>query len=104
MGVTSNGMKGNSFDTLQLGIWAQVQHLKAYASTDALKNACIDPRFKYVTRGCAKYVEWLGQKENLDGKGWVVGAGYGRKILAILKGILGTVGGEAKPAPAETEA
>ena len=66
MGVTSNGMKGNSFDTPQLGIWAQVQYLKAYTSTDALKNACIDPRFKYVTRGCAKYVEWLGQKENLD--------------------------------------
>jgi len=57
MGVTSNGMKGNSFDTPQLGIRAQVQHLKAYASTDALKNACIDPRFKYVTRGCAEYVE-----------------------------------------------
>ena len=29
MGVTSNGMKGNSFDTPQLGIRAQVQHLKA---------------------------------------------------------------------------
>ena len=31
MGVTSNGMKGNSFDTPQLGIRAQIQHLKAYA-------------------------------------------------------------------------
>ncbi|GFI26175.1 hypothetical protein IMSAGC012_01295 [Lachnospiraceae bacterium] len=93
MGVTSNGMKGNSFDTPQLGIRAQVQHLKAYASRDALKNACIDPRFKYVTRGCAEYVEWLGQKENPNGKGWAAGAGYGEKILAILKGILGMDGG-----------
>ena len=100
MGVTSNGMKGNSFDTPQLGIRAQVQHLKAYASTDALKNACIDPRFKYVTRGCAEYVEWLGQKENPDGKGWAAGAGYGEKILSILKGILGTAGGTSKPAEA----
>nr|WP_305182534.1 N-acetylmuramoyl-L-alanine amidase [uncultured Schaedlerella sp.] len=90
MGVTSNGMKGNSFGTPQLGIRAQVQHLKAYASTDALKNACIDPRFRYVTRGCAEYAEWLGQKENPDGKGWASGAGYGEKVLAILKGILGT--------------
>ena len=89
MGVAARGMKGNSFDTPQLGIRAQVQHLKAYASTDALKNACIDPRFKYVTRGCAEYVEWLGQKENPDGKGWAAGAGYGEKILAILEGILG---------------
>ena len=104
MGVTSNGMKGNSFGTPQLGIRAQVQHLKAYASTDALKNACIDPRFKYVTRGCAEYVEWLGQKENPAGKGWAAGAGYGGKILSILKGILGTAGGAPKPAPAETEA
>ena len=32
MGVTSNGMKGNFFDTPQLGIRAQVQHLKTYAS------------------------------------------------------------------------
>ena len=100
MGVTSNGMKGNSFGTPQLGIRAQVQHLKAYASTDELKNACIDPRFKYVTRGCAEYVEWLGQKENPDGKGWAAGAGYGEKILSILKGILGTAGGTPKPAEA----
>ena len=103
MGVTSNGVKGNSFDTPQLGIRAQVQHLKAYASTDALKNACIDPRFRYVTRGCAEYVEWLGQKENPAGKGWATGAGYGEKILTILKGILGMAGGAPKPAPAETE-
>ena len=103
MGVTSNGVKGNSFDTPQLGIRAQVQHLKAYASTDALKNACIDPRFKYVTRGCAEYAEWLGQKENPAGKGWAAGAGYGGKILSILKGILGTAGGAVPSAPAETE-
>lgn len=102
MGVTSNGVKGNSFGTPQLGIRAQVQHLKAYASVDALKNACIDPRFRYVTRGCAGYVEWLGQKENPDGKGWAAGAGYGEKILAILKGVLGMAGGASSgPAGAE---
>ena len=88
MGVTSNGMKGNSFDTPRLGIRMQVQHLKAYASKDALANDCIDPRFKYVTRGCAEYVEWLGQKENPAGKGWAAGAGYGEKILAILKAVM----------------
>ena len=103
MGVTGGGMKGNSFGTPQLGIRAQVQHLKAYASTDALENACIDPRFKYVTRGCAEYAEWLGQKENPDGKGWAAGAGYGEKILSILKGIIGTAGGAVPSTPTETE-
>lgn len=89
MGVTSNGLKGNSFDTPQLGIRAQVQHLKAYASTDALANACVDPRFSYVTRGSAPYVEWLGAQENPKGVGWATGAGYGAKILAILEKIVG---------------
>ena len=99
MGVTANGMKGNSFSTAQLGIRAQVQHLKAYASTEPLKGECIDPRFKYVARGCAEVVEWLGQKENPQGKGWATGAGYGAKIVTILKAILATAGG-ASPAPA----
>ena len=60
MGVTANGLKGNSFSTAQLGIRAQVQHLKAYASTEPLKGECIDPRFKYVARGCAEVVERSG--------------------------------------------
>ena len=93
MGVTANGLKGNSFDTPQFGIRAQIQHLRAYASTDALKNECIDPRFKYVVRGCAEVVEWLGQQENLQGKGWASGTGYGEKILTILKAILATTVG-----------
>lgn len=33
-------------------------------------------------------MEWLGQKENPDGKGWAAGAGYGEKILAILKDVM----------------
>ncbi len=73
MGVTSNGVKGNSFDTPQLGIRTQVQHIKAYTSTDKLLNERIDPRFRYVAGGCALYVEWLGQKENPQGKGWAAG-------------------------------
>ena len=88
LGVTQRGKKGLSFDTPQLGIRAQVQHLKAYASTDILVNERIDPRFRYVKRGCAPYVEWLGQKENPQGKGWAAGEEYGEKILAILKAIV----------------
>ena len=45
---------------IKSGIRVQIQHLKVYASTESLKNPCIDPRFKYVTRGCAEYVEWMG--------------------------------------------
>ena len=88
LGVTQRGKTGLSFETAQLGIRAQIQHLKAYASTDKLRNALIDPRFRYVTRGCAPYVEWLGQKENPQGKGWAAGEKYGEKILSILKAIV----------------
>ena len=88
LGVTQRGKTGLSFDTPQLGIRAQIQHLKAYASTDKLRNERIDPRFRYVTRGCAPYVEWLGQKENPQGKGWAAGEKYGEKILSILKAIV----------------
>ncbi len=96
MGVTENGMKGNSFATPQLGIRAQIQHLKAYANTAALKQECVDPRFSYVTRGCAPYVEQLGIQENPKGKGWASGAGYGSKILTILKNILASGGDGTK--------
>ena len=88
MGVTQNGMKGLPFDTPQLGIRCQIQHLKAYASTDALMNENIDPRFKYVSRGSAPYVQWLGIQENPQRLGWAAGEGYGEKILTILSKIL----------------
>ena len=94
MGVTQNGMKGNSFDTPQLGIRAQIQHLKAYANTVKLKQDCVDPRFDLVSRGCAPYVEYLGIQENPKGKGWAAGAGYGEKILKILDAILKTGSGQ----------
>ena len=90
MGVTSRGKKGCSFETPLIGIRAQIQHLKAYASEAALVNDCVDSRFRYVTRGCAAFVEWLGQKENPDGKGWATGKGYGSKILTILENIAET--------------
>lgn len=94
LGVIGTFDKGNSFATPQQGIRAQIQHLKAYASIDALNGECVDPRFKYVLRGCAPYVEWLGQKENPQGRGWAVSAGYGDKIVAVLKAVRGTVAKE----------
>ncbi|MCM1120095.1 MAG: N-acetylmuramoyl-L-alanine amidase [bacterium] len=94
MGVTAKGEKGDSFGTPQLGIRAQIQHLKAYANTSKLKKDCVDPRFSLVSRGCAPYVEYLGIQENPKGKGWAAGAGYGDKILKILHAIKGTSSGQ----------
>ena len=85
LGVTVNGAKGCTFKTMRDGVRAHIQHLKAYASTEPLTNGCIDPRYGYVERGCSPYVEWLGIKENPQGKGWAAGEDYGGKICRILK-------------------
>lgn len=84
LGATGNGVPGESFESVQIGIRAVVQHLKAYASTEPLKQACVDNRFKYVERGSALYVEHLGIKENPKGKGWAANKGYGYYLLSLV--------------------
>lgn len=88
LGVLDNGMLGASFATPQLGIRAQIQHLKAYANRSPLKNEVIDPRFSLVTRGSAPTIQYLGIQENPQGYGWAAGADYGVKIQNILENIL----------------
>lgn len=78
-----------SFPDPRTGVRAQIQHLKAYASTEALVNECVDPRFSLVVRGVAPYVEWLGAADNPQGRGWAVpGSGYGANIVKLLGQIL----------------
>lgn len=68
LGVTSKGMKGHSFDTPRLGIRAQIQHLKGYATSAPLKNVCIDPRYKYINpKGKAPTFEGLAGKWAVPG-------------------------------------
>lgn len=88
MGVTKNGLKGNSFPSPQIGIRAQIQHLKAYANKYPLVNKCVDPRFSYVERGCIPYIDTLGIQENPKRQGWSAGKNYGPQILNILNRIL----------------
>ena len=78
LGVTSNGMKGCSFDTIEKGVEAQIQHLFAYASTGDFPagKTVIDPRFNYVTRGCAPRWVDLNQK-------WSSTNIYGQTILSV---------------------
>ena len=76
LGATG-GVPGLSFADVRTGIRAQVQHLKAYASTEALNNECVDPRFGYVTRGCAPTVMQLGNR-------WAASSTYGSSIMSII--------------------
>ena len=67
-----------TFSSARLGVRAQIQHLKAYASTEPLARDKVDPRFDFVKRGVAPLV---GQLSNL----WAADPLYGKKILARLE-------------------
>lgn len=84
LGTTGGGVAGNSYPDVRTGIRAQIQHLKAYATADSLEQACVDERYEYVTKGCAPYVEWLGQQENPEGYGWATADNYGYSIVDMI--------------------
>ena len=88
IGATGEGISGASFKDVRTGVRAQIQHLKAYANTLPLNNACVDPRFKYVKRGSAPYVEWLGKNANPNGVGWAPAADYGTSIVQMIDKLL----------------
>lgn len=87
LGATG-AVNGASFSNVRMGIRAQIQHLKAYASLDGLTNQCVDPRFNLVKRGSAQYVEWLGIKENPNGYGWATSKSYGHDIVSMVNVLL----------------
>lgn len=93
LGVTKMGLKGHSFSTPRLGIRAQIQHLKGYATSSPLKQACIDPRYKYINpKGKAPRFEDLAGKWAVPGydtkkassleDAMKKGIGYGFDIIA----------------------
>lgn len=79
LGVTSKGVKGNSFNTIEEGVTAQIQHLYAYATNKNVPKGekIIDPRFKYVSKGSAND-SW----EGLSMK-WAMNEDYGKNILSL---------------------
>ena len=78
--ATGHGVPGASFKSVQIGIRAQIQHLKAYASTGPPRRGLVDPRFGRVPRGSAPYVE------DLSGT-WAADPHYGAKIRSMLRSL-----------------
>jgi len=76
------GLSDACFMSPQLGVRAQIQHLKAYASTAPLKQENADPRFHLVARGAAPY--W----EDLNGLWAVPGDAYGQTIIRLYEAAL----------------
>lgn len=94
IGATNNSPigKGAWFNNQREGVRAQIQHLKAYASFNSLKNTCVDPRFHLVKRGIAPNIEDLAGRWAVPGyptnyvdyaAAYRTGQTYGQKILQI---------------------
>lgn len=78
LGVQQRGETGCSFNSIEEGVTAMIQHLYAYSCTDDVPQGetIIDPRFGYVRRGCAP--AW----EDLAGK-WAMNPHYAVNILKL---------------------
>lgn len=96
IGTTGGGVKGAYFESDTIGIRAQIQHLKAYATADSLCQPCVDPRYHLVSpKGKAPTVEQLSGKwavPGYDSKKYtslgaarIAGESYGDDIVNHLK-------------------
>ncbi|MDR0715761.1 MAG: glucosaminidase domain-containing protein [Puniceicoccales bacterium] len=73
LGTLSDSTVGLFFPDVKTGIRAHIQHLKAYASYQDLRNRCVDPRFALVKRNSANDIF------ELTGK-WATDRSYGDSI------------------------
>ena len=69
--------QGDWFASMEEGVKAHVQHLKAYASLEPVRGPLVDPRFDNVRRGSVIKVT------ELTGK-WAGDPEYGQKISALI--------------------
>ena len=102
LGVVTNGVKGASFNTIEDGVTAQLQHLFAYGCKTVLPSDedILDPRFSLVTRGVATYWQQLAgrwacpgydtTKYAIPADAMAAGNTYGQKIRDIYDRLVAT--------------
>lgn len=85
LGGLGDAPEGASFRDLRIGVRAQIQHLKAYASSEPLVQESVDPRFRLVRRGIAPTIDQLSGR-------WSADLQYGQKIKAMLRSLYESAG------------
>lgn len=78
IGALDGGAEGLVFSSPRLGVRAQIQHLKYYATAEPLVNAPVNPRLGYVKRASAPTAWQLS-------KAWASDPEYGKKLMAVLE-------------------
>ncbi len=85
LGGVGTGATGQSFLDPRIGVRAHIQRLKAYASTEPLIQASVDPRFHLVRRGACPTIAQLAPR-------WSAMPGYATKIGAIVRQLYESMG------------
>ena len=78
LGATGPGFPGLTFPSARIGVRAQIQHLKAYASDAPLNMELVNPRFFFVRRGSSPTITGLAGT-------WAEDPEYAEKIHNILE-------------------
>lgn len=81
LGAVNNHTSGESFPSIEIGIRAHIQHLKAYGSTEHLNQDLVDNRFDLVERGSAPTIFHLAER-------WSTDSHYGYKIKSLINRLL----------------
>jgi hypothetical protein len=78
LGAIGPNQPGEIFPDPRTGVRAHIQHLQAYASVGPLKQALVDPRYRYVKRGSSPAIDGLAGT-------WAADKKYGEKLAAMMK-------------------
>ncbi len=83
LGTTGKGNPGVRFPDERTGVIAHVQHLKGYATAEALAYPLADPRYRYINpKGKAPTIERLAGT-------WAADRAYGTKLRELVSRIRG---------------
>ncbi|MDR2842386.1 MAG: glucosaminidase domain-containing protein [Spirochaetaceae bacterium] len=77
LGSIGPGQEGEHFPSPEIGVRAQIQHLKAYATEEPPKREIVDPRRRWVRYGSATTIFGLAGA-------WAADREYGKKLKQIL--------------------
>jgi hypothetical protein len=77
LGAIGIDQRGERFNEPRIGVRAHIQHLKAYATEEPLRQELVDPRYRWVRYGSAPTIYGLAGT-------WAADKEYAEKIKGIL--------------------